>query len=427
MPIYIKSRFLIHYIRLKSSPKTTKMEDQTISIQRRNFLKGGALLGAAALLTPAVSLANEMPEQAVEEFKILAGPYLQSAFDNTIAIHWITNKDANGWVEYGTDSQQLNQKAYGKSMFGLRPDGRISKVVLRNLIPGQKYYYRIVANEIVDFKPYKLTYGTLLNSSIETFVNTDVAKEQISFLMLNDIHDRPASIPHLLGLEKVQEQDFIFFNGDIFDYQTNEQQLIDHMLLPCIHTFAKNVPFVYVRGNHETRGVFRDEFLNYFENVGKLAFTLGPVRFVILDSGEDKEDAHPVYANLVDFDAYRLEQAEWLKVEMQRKEFKKAPFRIVMMHIPPRYSGDAHGPKHCTEVFEPLINKGKVDLVLSGHTHRYKVHLPEKGLNNYPLLIGGGPKDGTRTLTKITATRTELKVSMISDTGIEVGSYAVKK
>jgi predicted phosphodiesterase len=403
------------------------MEDQTISIQRRNFLKGGALLGAAALLTPTISLGNEIPEQAVEEFKILAGPYLQSAFDNTIAIHWITNKDANGWVEYGTDAQQLKQKAYGKSMFGLRPDGRISKVVLKNLVPGQKYYYRIVANEIADFKPYKLTYGTVLNSNVETFVNANVAKEQVSFLMLNDIHDRPTSIPHLLGLEKVHEQDFIFFNGDIFDYQTNEQQLIDHMLLPCINTFAKNIPFVYVRGNHETRGVFRDEFLNYFENVGKLAFTLGPVRFVILDSGEDKEDSHPVYANLVDFDAYRLEQAEWLKEEMQRKEFKKAHFRVVMMHIPPRYSGDAHGPKHCTEVFEPLINKGKVDLVLSGHTHRYKVHLPEKGLNNYPLLIGGGPKDGTRTLTKITATRTELKVKMISDDGTEVGSYSVKK
>ncbi len=415
------------YIRLKNFNKLLKMEDQTIGMQRRNFLRGGALLGAATLLSPSLSLADELVEKSDEEFKIIAGPYLQSAFDNTMAIHWITNKDANSWVEYGVDEQQLTQKAYGKSMFGLRPDGRISKVVLKNLKAGQKYYYRIVANEIKDFKPYKLTYGTVLNSGIESFVNANVAKEQISFLMLNDIHDRPASIPYLLGLEKVEEQDFVFFNGDIFDYQTNEQQLIDHMLKPCIDTFAKSIPFVYVRGNHETRGVFRDEFLNYFENVGKLAFTLGPVRFVILDSGEDKEDAHPVYANLVDFDAYRLEQAEWLKIEMQSKEFKKAPFRVVMMHIPPRHSGDAHGPKHCTEVFEPLINKGKVDLVLSGHTHRYKVHLPEKELNNYPLFIGGGPKEGTRTITKVTATRHELKVKMIKDDGTEVGSYSVKK
>jgi predicted phosphodiesterase len=403
------------------------MDKQNIGMQRRNFLKGGALLGASTLLTPTITLANDAPAQNDEAFKLLAGPYLQSSFDNTMAIHCVTNKDANSWVEYGVDEQQLTQKAYGKSALGIRPDGRIHKIVLKNLSPGQKYYYRIVANEIKDFKPYKLTYGAVLNSDINSFVNANVAKDQISFLMLNDIHDRPASIPHLLGLDKVQEQDFVFFNGDIFDYQTDEQQLIDHMLAPCMNTFAKSTPFVYVRGNHETRGVFRDEFLNYFENVGKLAFTLGPVRFVILDSGEDKEDSHPVYANLVDFDAYRLEQAEWLKEEMQRKEFKKAAFRIVMMHIPPRYSGEAHGPKHCTAVFEPLINKGKVDLVLSGHTHRYKVHLPEKGLNNYPLFIGGGPKDGTRTLTKVTANRSELSVKMIKDDGTEVGSYSIKK
>lgn len=403
------------------------MEDQTIGVQRRNFLKGGALLGAATLLSPSLTLANEITDKNDEEFKIIAGPYLQSAFDNTIAIHWITNKDANSWVEYGTDAQQLTQKAYGKAMLGLRPDGRIHKVVLKNLKAGQKYYYKIVSTEIKDFKPYKLTYGKLLDGNIEHFVNADVAKAQISFLMLNDIHDRPKSIPHLLGLDKAKEQDFIFFNGDIFDYQTNEQQLIDHMLLPCIDTFAKNIPFVYVRGNHETRGVFRDEFLNYFENVGKLAFTLGPVRFVILDTGEDKEDNHPAYANLVDFDAYRLEQAEWLKAEMQKKEFKKASFRVVMMHIPPRFSGDWYGPKHCTELFEPLLNKGKVDLVLSGHTHKYVIHQPDSKLNNYPLVIGGGPTEGKRTLTRITANKNLLSVNMLDDSGKEVGRYEKMK
>ncbi|MEJ5993664.1 metallophosphoesterase [Pedobacter sp. Du54] len=402
------------------------MDVPTLGVQRRNFLKGGVVMGAATLFAPALASAEEIEDKPDEAFRIIAGPYLQSAFNNTIAIHWITNKDANSWVEYGKDAQQLTDKAYGKSMFGLRPDGRINKVVLKNLEAGQKYYYKIVSSEIKDFKPYKLTYGTLINGETESFVNADVAKEQISFLMLNDIHDRPKSIPHLLSLDKAEEQDFIFFNGDIFDYQTNEQQIIDHMLLP-IDSFAKKIPFVYVRGNHETRGIFRDEFLNYFENVGKLAFTLGPVRFVILDTGEDKEDTHPVYANLVDFDAYRLEQAEWLKTEMQRKEFKKAPFRVVMMHIPPRFSGDAHGPKHCTEVFEPLLNQGKVDLVLSGHTHTYKVHKPQQGLNHYPLIIGGGPLEGKRTLTKITANKNLLSAVMVDDSGKEVGRYEVKK
>jgi 3',5'-cyclic AMP phosphodiesterase CpdA len=402
------------------------MENNIIENPRRSFLKGSLALGATVALAPVVTLA-QTPEIAVaEDFKILAGPYLQTAFNNSVTIHWIINKNANSWVEYGIDANKLDQKAYGKSAYGLRPDGRISKVTLHNLKPGQQYFYKIVSNEIKDFQPYKLTYGAIASSNVESFINTDVAKSEISFLMLNDIHDRPKSIPHLLGLEKTNEQDFIFFNGDIFDYQTDEQQIIDHMLQP-IDGFAKSIPFVYVRGNHETRGFFRDEFLNYFENVGRLAFTLGPVRFVVLDSGEDKEDTHPVYANLVDFDAYRLEQAEWLKEEMKSPAFKKAPFRVALMHIPPRYSGDAHGAVHCTEVFEPLFNTGKVDMVLSGHTHRYMVHQPDKATNNYPIIIGGGPSEGKRTITKITANKNELKVSMKDDSGKVVGNYLAKR
>lgn len=241
--------------------------------------------------------------------------------------------------------------------------------------------------------------------------------------MLNDLHDRPKSIPILLDLDKGKTNDFIFFNGDIFDYQVDEQQIINHMLQPCVNYFAKNTPFIYVRGNHETRGKFAREFPQYYEHVGHAAFTLGPVRFVILDTGEDKEDTHPVYAGIVDFDEYREQQAEWLKQEMKSKAFKKAPFRIVMMHIPPRFSGDAHGVMHCTKLFDPLLEQGKVDLVLSGHTHEYKLHEPKKGQNAYPLIIGGGPRDGNRTLTKITADKSKIQVNMLDDTGKEVINY----
>ena len=104
-------------------------------------------------------------------------------------------------------------------------------------------------------------------------------------------------------------------------------------------------PFIFVRGNHETRGKFAREFPDYFHQVGYAAFTLGPVRFVILDTGEDKPDTEPVYAGIVDFDGYRIEQAAKLKLEIESKAFKKAAFRIVMMHIPPRFSGEWHGPK----------------------------------------------------------------------------------
>ncbi|MFX5956655.1 hypothetical protein ABTF01_19885, partial [Acinetobacter baumannii] len=85
------------------------------------------------------------------------------------------------------------------------------------------------------------------------------------------------------------------------------------------------------------------------------AYQWGPVYNIVLDTGEDKPDDAPVYAGIVDFDSYRREQAAWLEQEMQKPAFKKAPFRVVMMHIPHFYSGDWHGTLHCRELFAPLF------------------------------------------------------------------------
>lgn len=394
--------------------------------QRRNFLKTTFALGATAIINPVQTMAS-LPEKVID-FAITVGPYLQTNFDNEMTVLWLTNKEAAGWVEYGEDANKLDQKAYGKTELGLKSaNSKLNAVTIKGLVPGKTYFYRVCSKEIKDFQPYKLTYGNTVSTPIENFVNADILKAEVSFLMLNDIHDRPQSIPLLINLDQKKNNDFIFFNGDIFDYQTDEQQIIDHLLKPCVDTFAKNTPFIYVRGNHETRGKFAREFPQYFKHVGYAAFSLGPIRFVILDTGEDKEDAHPVYAGIVDFDHYRIEQAEWLEKEINTKAFKKAPFRVVLMHIPPRFSGDAHGPLHCTALFDPLLNKGKVDLVLSGHTHKYIIHQPNKETNAYPIVIGGGPKDGNRTLTKITANANELKVSMLDDQNREVGNYTAKR
>ena len=92
-----------------------------------------------------------------------------------------------------------------------------------------------------------------------------------------------------------------------------------------------------VRGNHETRGNLAREFSRYFpKEDGKIygAYRLGDIMVVMLDSGEDKADSHPVYAGLTDFDAYRTEQAAWLEELVQTKEYKTARYRIVISQFP---------------------------------------------------------------------------------------------
>lgn len=64
------------------------------------------------------------------------------------------------------------------------------------------------------------------------------------------------------------------------------------------------------------------------------SYLLGDVMVVMLDGGEEKAEIHPVYAGLTDYNAYRSEEAEWLKRLVRTKEYKSAKYRIVISHFP---------------------------------------------------------------------------------------------
>lgn len=429
---------VVYFLRLvifTAGQYATIMEQKKKSNSRRHFLQSLTAVGGATLagnLLPAALHAESSllkPANPLAGHVFTATPYLQYPASDSMVVMFITNLPAYSWVEYG-ETNALGQKAQSVTNGLVDAYNRVNRIRLTNLKPGTKYYYRVVSKEITGFEPYKLTYGGTLESDLLSFTTPAVAADSMHCLIMNDIHDRPQSIPHLMQLNGVDPYDFVFFNGDVFDYQSNEQQIVDHMLQPCINSFASEKPFIYVRGNHETRGRFSRDLHHYFCNPQGnqyYSFTWGPVHFTVLDTGEDKTDDTPVYAGIVDFDAYRREQQQWVEEVMQSRAFKKAAFKVVLMHIPPFYSGDWHGPMHCRELFNPLFNKYRIDMCISGHTHKYGVHPPVKGQHHYPVIIGGGPGEGTRTLTKLQADAKNLRLTMLDDSGKEVGNYTVAK
>ncbi|MGX5820819.1 metallophosphoesterase [Chitinophaga lutea] len=404
------------------------MDKSTQPTSRRGFLgkltKAG-LLGAAAVSPVArAAAAVAEPAPAPAAFAFQCPPYLQHPTPNSMTVMWLSNNPSYSWVEYG-ETDQLGQKAFHVENGIADSYNTLHKVVLTGLKPGTTYYYTVKSKEITDFQPYKLTYGETIGSEVYSFKTPAEKPDTVSWVVLNDIHDRPASIPHLISLNK-DFFDFVFLNGDMFDYQQDEKQIIDHLLLPAGQSFASRAPFIFTRGNHETRGKYRRELGNYFHGDYYWAKAWGPVHFTVLDTGEDKPDDHPVYAGIVDFDNYRTQQAEWFKTVVKTPEFKKAKFRVVMMHIPHYYSGDWHGPMHCRELFGPLFEEHKIDLFIAGHTHRYGIHQPVAGQHSYPIVIGGGPKEGNRTLIKVRATDKQLDLVMLKDDGSHAGKVELK-
>ncbi|MBY0479437.1 MAG: metallophosphoesterase [Chitinophagaceae bacterium] len=408
-------------------------DKKPFSFSRRQFIdtavKVSAVGGLAYIqMSGCGNEENEITPPPENKHVFLCKPYLHTLQHRQMCVRWITNKSSYSWVEYG-DTEQLNQKAMHIEDGLVTTHERIHEIYLQNLEPGKTYYYRAASKEITEYNSLKTPFGETIYSSTYSFTTPDPAAREISWLVLNDLHDRPESFSELMELNSKDPYDFVFLNGDMFNYQSGEKQILEHLLIPCTDLFATQKPLLFVRGNHETRGNFAQRLKDYFAYPEGLFFHFhwGPVFAIVLDTGEDKGDDHPTYAGRANFNAYRREQTVWLEQLMQTDAYKNATYRVVMMHIPPFYCNQpsGEGEMHCNELFAPLFNQYKVDLVISGHTHKYGVHPPVSGKHNYPVIIGGGPKDNERTLMKIKANEKTLTVQMINDVNKPAGSYTI--
>lgn len=400
---------------------------------RRSFLEKMAQLGTLSLLPASATLADDVSATVVEEKNhFVAGPYLQNMGTDEVTIMWITHRNCFSWVEFGAGNY-TSKREFGYVNGLIEANNRINKIRLGDLKSGTEHKYKIVSTEVLGYKGSKVEFGETISSPLYGFKTPAENEEEFKLVIFNDIHDRPQIIPQLLYRHgytgNKRDYDFVVFNGDCFDWVSSEGQMVDHLIKPTVDIFATEMPFILTQGNHECRGSFSREIPKYYaypDDKYYYAFTRGPVRFVVLDSGEDKTDDSVEYGGLSAFDRYRETQKKWLEKEIESPAFKKAPFRVVLIHISPYHSGDWHGTLHCRDVFGPLLNKAKIDLQISGHTHRYATHDAD-ATHNYPIVIGGGPLEGQRTLIKLHATPKELNLKMIRDDGEIVGKYTIPK
>jgi len=370
---------------------------------------------------------------------IVHGPYLQNPTENSVTVIWFTNKACASWVEYGTGESPAAFPKFG-SLVSVAKSGRHGlidantarhEVKLGGLVPGKTYRYRVASKEILQFAPYEVVYGDSIVSDIYQFRILDPKKGGFRFQVFQDIHGDALRLNGLFQQPGWETADLLFFNGDTLSSLDTEETIFNGFLDFAAGRFAHNLPFIYVRGNHDTRGALARRLGEFFpprEGLYYYSFDHGPVHFIILDSGEDKPDDSPVYAGLADFDRYREAQAEWLKSEVQTEAFKKAAFRVVLVHMPPFGGGGrgtlAHGVDHLTKLWGPILNEGGTDLAICGHYHRLFKFAPEPGKNAFPVI--GAPQDAF-IRADVTAASIDLKVMDIKGTTLESLTVSSKK
>jgi predicted phosphodiesterase len=410
-------------------------------VTRRNILKTTSLLIAGSAVGKTLMAEGAGPIQDLAQTLL---PYLQNPSADGMSVCFLAREATDVFVLLFPENAKMPIKTIAEPMPIPATPWTRWKVRFTGLKAGTRYKYQVCYTHE----------GEELKTETYSFVTLDPQAVETKVAVFNDIHDRRETISALMKQIKAEDFDFSIFNGDMI----NDPSAADgaRKVFELWDFYVKlldghSKPIIFVRGNHEVRGSFKEN-LHYIFDLPDLAaeqkpedqqwqfqFTAGPVHFVAMDTGEDDgpETPHDSYKRPLFWQAYRKRQAEWLRTLVKEKVGVGSPWRIFISHIP------LHNPAGWYSIssrddWNPLLKDYGVSLMLAGHDHQWKFLPANKtfkiaGKQNLedtpdvPVLIGGGPAMNQGTVILLHASFKEVTARMYHTSGKLLEKFSTKK
>ena len=372
------------------------------------------ILSVAMLAVAAQARAQSEPYRVFDTRPVITdGPYLVATGETTATIVWFTDTPSHAKVRYGS-ARDLSAVAEPQ-VDGLVPVGTRHVVHLSNLSPGTTYSYEVVATRVVKLKAYWPDKGLDVSAGPYQFTTFDRNSPSVSFSVITDTHEDVGLINRLNQAIDWESTDFLVHAGDAFHWIDTEEHIFSAWLRPTTAGLAHSKSLFFVRGNHELRGPFARQLIDYVptpEGRFYYARDAGPVHLIVLDTGEDKPDDTNVYAELNRTVPYRADELDWFREHVETADrVSEAPFRVILMHNP-GWGWLTDGSAAWVET----ANAAGVDLVIAGHRHRFSYTPPGPDVeHSYHLLVVGKEQ-----VARVEVTAAELEVVV---TGLD-GSVA---
>ena len=330
--------------------------------------------------------------------KVTHGPWICDMDSTGTTIVWVTDVPGMSWIEIAPDSAdhfygRARQRYYDVLAGRKVLTDSVHRVRIEGLKPDTKYRYRVFTQEVAEWRYDDwVTLGKPACTDVwrgkpHEFKTFPAKPREVTFLVLNDIHERAQFMKDLCKNVDFKKLDFVLLNGDMSNRLRNQQHMMEAYLDTCVRMFATHTPLFFNRGNHELRGQFADYLYRYFPtNNGKYYRVqhVAGIDFLFIDTGEDKPDEDIEYSGIVNYDQYREEEARWLRGLRESKQVGKHPL-VVFSHIPPTLQ-KWHGPYHLQKTLMPELNKMNVSVMLSAHLHAFGYQEPNEVIN-FPNLV----------------------------------------
>lgn len=244
--------------------------------------------------------------------------------------------------------------------------------------------YTVCFRRIIERKPY---FSELEDVVEERFSFRPVENESVLTFNVADSHGMVnETVAAVRAFEKARGKlDFLILNGDVIDH-SGDIKNFDAIYEICSLVTYGEIPVVFSRGNHDTRGIYAEKIANYTptrDGFSYFTFRIGHVWGIVLDCGEDKPDTNVEYGGTICCHHFRLKETEYLESVIKHAEeeygAEGVALKLVIAHSP--FTRKFPHPFNIEEDIygrwaRLLREEIKPDLMICGHTHKFSIDKP---------------------------------------------------
>lgn len=245
--------------------------------------------------------------------------------------------------------------------------------------------YSVHYRKIIDRKPY---YTETEDEVIVSYQFSPVPQDNARGYQIADAHnliDSPVAAAKKFE-EVYGKIDFLILNGDVPDH-SGEIKNFDNIYEIVSRITNGNIPTIFSRGNHDTRGVFAENIADYTpcqNGNSYYSFKLGNIWGLVLDCGEDKDDSHAEYGHTICCSFFRKEETRYLEniIENANTQYDAddVKYKMIVCHNPftRKYKAPFNIEEETFGYWTKLLSeKVKPDVMMCGHIHALEIY--EKG------------------------------------------------